>query len=266
MSANLTFKNPYVIVALISIGAIAFLASSQTIPSKGITSDLPIAESPSYRGNRRNLDTNFIAIAVERTGPAVVRIDSSRTIDDDTDGNFRRRVARGTGSGFIISSNGLILTNAHVVDGADRVTVTLKDGRRIAGRVLGEDRRMDVAVIRVREQNLPSVSVGNSDSLRPGEWAIAIGSPLGLDNSVTVGIISGTGRSGRALGARGSQSASFIQTDAAINPGNSGGPLLNQRGQVIGMNTAIIQGAQGLGFAIPINEAEQIADRLINRR
>jgi serine protease Do len=265
MSANLSFKNPLVIIALISIGAIALLASTQTVPSKGITSDIPTTESPSVRGNRRNLDNNFIANAVERTGPAVVRIDSSRTLDS-SDGDFNRRVARGTGSGFIINASGLILTNAHVVDGADRVTVTLKNGRRIAGRVLGEDRRMDVAVVRVREENLPTVSIGNSDRLRPGEWAIAIGSPLGLDNSVTVGIISGTGRSGRSLGAGGTQTASFIQTDAAINPGNSGGPLLNQRGQVIGMNTAIIQGAQGLGFAIPINEAEQIANRLIDRR
>jgi serine protease Do len=263
MSANLSFKNPLVIVSLVSIGAIALLASTQTVPSRGITSDIPIRESPPVRGNRRNLDTNFIANAVERTGAAVVRIDSSR---NEESSDFRRRVARGTGSGFIISSNGLILTNAHVVDGANRVTVTLKGGRRVAGRVLGEDRRMDVAVVRIREGNLPTVSIGNSDGLRPGEWAIAIGSPLGLDNSVTVGIISGTGRSGRALGAGGTQTASFIQTDAAINPGNSGGPLLNQRGQVIGMNTAIIQGAQGLGFAIPINEAERIANRLIERR
>jgi serine protease Do len=107
--------------------------------------------------------------------------------------------------------------------------------------------------------------MGNSDRLKPGEWAIAIGNPLGLDNTVTIGIISATGRSGNAIGAPGTEQ-NFIQTDAAINPGNSGGPLLNQRGQVVGINTAIIQDAQGLGFAIPINEAQDIADRLVRQR
>ena len=167
---------------------------------------------------------------------------------------------RGTGSGFILRSNGLIVTNAHVVSGADQVTVTLKNGQEYTGRVLGADRQSDVAVVKIDANNLPAVTLGNSDQLKPGEWAIAIGNPLGLDNTVTVGIISGTERSASAFGLRSSQP--FIQTDAAINPGNSGGPLLNQRGQVIGINTAIIQGAQGIGFAIPINRAQQIANQL----
>jgi S1-C subfamily serine protease len=142
------------------------------------------------------------------------------------------------------------------------VTVKLKDGREFRGRVLGADALTDVAVIKVEANNLPTVAMGNSDQLRPGEWAIAIGNPLGLDNTVTVGIISATGRRSSEVRVP-DKRVSFIQTDAAINPGNSGGPLLNQRGEVIGMNTAIIGGAQGLGFAIPINTAQRIADQLV---
>lgn len=149
-----------------------------------------------------------------------------------------------------------------MVDGANRVRVTLKDGRTFEGQVLGQDRLTDVAVVKVNANNLPVVRLGNSDHLRPGEWAIAIGNPLGLDNTVTAGIISATGRSSGDIGVP-DKRVGFIQTDAAINPGNSGGPLLNQRGEVIGMNTAIIGGAQGLGFAIPINTAQRIANQLI---
>jgi S1-C subfamily serine protease len=127
---------------------------------------------------------------------------------------------------------------------------------------LGTDSVTDVAVIKIDANNLPTVSLGDSNNLQPGEWAIAIGNPLGLDNSVTVGIISATGRSSSDVGVP-DKRVGFIQTDAAINPGNSGGPLLNQNGEVIGINTAIIDGAQGLGFAIPINNAQQIAQQLI---
>jgi S1-C subfamily serine protease len=119
-----------------------------------------------------------------------------------------------------------------------------------------------VAVVKVEATNLPTVALGNSEQLQPGEWAIAIGNPLGLDNTVTAGIISATGRSSAAIGV-GDRRVGFIQTDAAINPGNSGGPLLNERGEVVGMNTAIISGAQGLGFAVPINTAKRISDQLI---
>jgi S1-C subfamily serine protease len=172
------------------------------------------------------------------------------------------QVQRGMGSGFIINNNGTILTNAHVVAGAEKVTVTLKDGRTFEGRVMGRDSVTDVAVVKVDAQNLPIVKVGDSQALQPGETAIAIGNPLGLDNTVTEGIISATGRSSGQVGIP-DQRVNFIQTDAAINPGNSGGPLLNQRGEVIGINTAIIQGAQGLGFAIPIDTAQGISDQLI---
>ena len=173
-----------------------------------------------------------------------------------------REIRKGTGSGFIINSNGQILTNAHVVAGATTVTVTLKDGRTVKGKVKGLDKVTDVAIVEVAEKNLPSIQLGDSDKLKPGEWAIAIGNPLGLDNTVTAGIISGTGRSSADIGAA-NKRVNYIQTDAAINPGNSGGPLLNSAGQVIGMNTAILRGAQGLGFAIPINTAQRIAKQLI---
>ena len=224
-------------------------------------------------------NTNFVTNVVDKVGPAVVRINSSRSVrnsradqfDEDPMQEFfgsempsqpRQRVESGTGSGFIIGANGQILTNAHVVDGADTVTVTLKDGRSYTGRVVGRDRVTDVAVIKIDASRLPTANLGNSEQLKPGEWAIAIGNPLGLDNTVTTGIISGTGRSGALVGVP-DKLVSFIQTDAAINPGNSGGPLLNAAGQVIGVNTAIIQGAQGLGFAIPINTAQRIANQLI---
>lgn len=223
--------------------------------------------------------SNFITQVVDKAGSAVVRIDSTQTVNNSVpnvfnDPSFRqffgseipmppsKEVVRGIGSGFIINSNGEVLTNAHVVDGADTVTVTLKDGRTFKGKVVGTDPVTDVAVVKIQADNLPTVSLGNSNQLKPGEWAIAIGNPLGLDNTVTSGIISATGRSSGDIGVP-NERVSFIQTDAAINPGNSGGPLLNAQGQVIGMNTAIIQGAQGLGFAIPINTAKAIANQLI---
>lgn len=219
---------------------------------------------------------NFIAEVVRDVGQAVVRIDATRTVEVPGAGSNplierffgeelyppQQRVQRGIGSGFIISEDGRILTNAHVVAGADRVTVVLKDGRRFAGKVVGADPVTDVAAIDIDANNLPTVKLGNSDNLVPGQWAIAIGNPLGLNNTVTQGIISATGRSGSDIGVQ-DKRLDFIQTDAAINPGNSGGPLLNAQGEVIGVNTAIINGAQGLGFAIPIETAQRVANQLI---
>jgi serine protease Do len=225
-------------------------------------------------------DPNFVVAAVQKVGPAVVRINAARTVSRQLPAEFddpilrrffgiqpnpaqpRQRVVRGTGSGFIISASGQILTNAHVVDGADRVSVTLKDGRTFEGEVVGQDTVTDVAVIQVQANDLPVVPMGNSETLQPGEWVIAIGNPLGLDNTVTAGIISSTERSTSDIGVS-DKRVDLIQTDAAINPGNSGGPLLNARGEVIGMNTAIISGAQGLGFAIPINTVQKISQQLI---
>ncbi|NJS12334.1 MAG: trypsin-like serine protease [Microcoleus sp. CSU_2_2] len=251
----------------------AIKAEPSTASSAAPISAVPVSILPSE-------DSNFVTKVVQQVGPAVVRINSSRTVNNQVPEDFEdqlrnffgselptqprsgNRVERGSGSGFVFGSDGRILTNAHVVDGADTVTVKLKDGRELVGKVLGVDTVTDVAVVKVEANNLPVVSLGKSEELQPGEWAVAIGNPLGLDNTVTVGIISATGRSSADVGVP-DKRVSFIQTDAAINPGNSGGPLLNQRGQVIGMNTAIIQGAQGLGFAIPIDRAQQIAEQLV---
>lgn len=241
-------------------------------------SDLAVSRVDAAPPLGNNTDPNFVTQVVQRVGPAVVRIEASRTVTsrlpaEFNDPFFRRffgsqlpqqqeRVQRGTGSGFLISADGSILTNAHVVDGADTVRVILKDGRSFQGKVLGTDNLTDVAVVKIQANNLPTLTVGNSDQLQPGQWAIAIGNPLGLDNTVTTGIISATGRTSNQIGAP-DKRVEYIQTDAAINPGNSGGPLLNYRGEVIGMNTAIIQGAQGLGFAIPIKTAQRISNQLI---
>ncbi|HEY9762084.1 MAG TPA: HhoA/HhoB/HtrA family serine endopeptidase [Trichocoleus sp.] len=267
----------YGLLTLTSTGTIVL--ASRTLPSNASLQE-PTLISQSTGRLLTGQSSSFIADAADRVGPAVVRIDSARTVVQRTpsifnDPFFREffgelgaggppttRVERGTGSGFIVDANGVILTNAHVVEGADQVIVALKDGREFRGTVVGADSVTDVAVIRVEAQGLPTVTLGNSENLRPGEWAIAIGNPLGLDNTVTAGIISATGRSSAQIRVP-DKRVNFIQTDAAINPGNSGGPLLNERGEVIGMNTAIIGGAQGLGFAIPITTARQIADELI---
>ena len=224
------------------------------------------------------IDRNFIASAAAKVGPAVVRIDairSGRTVEDNDPSNpfFRKffgeemppprqRGNHGTGSGFILSAEGQIITNAHVVEGTRVVKVTLSDGRIFEGKVMGSDSLTDLAVVKIEGTGLPKVKLGNSQNLVPGQWAIAIGSPLGLDNSVTVGIISATGRSSSQVGIS-DKRVRFIQTDAAINPGNSGGPLLDDRGEVIGVNTAIRADAQGLGFAIPIETAKRIAHELL---
>ncbi|NEP37483.1 HhoA/HhoB/HtrA family serine endopeptidase, partial [Moorena sp. SIO3B2] len=171
---------------------------------------------------------------------------------------------QGTGSGFILSSDGRLITNAHVVEGTEEVKVTLKDGRSFDGQVVGTDPVTDVAVVKIEATDLPTVNLGKAENLTPGEWAIAIGNPLGLDNTVTVGIISALGRSSSQVGVP-EKRVSFIQTDAAINPGNSGGPLLNATGEVVGINTAIRANAQGLGFAIPVETAERIANQLFSK-
>ncbi|WP_448572167.1 HhoA/HhoB/HtrA family serine endopeptidase [Trichothermofontia sp.] len=239
--------------------------------------DTPLSSSPIGRlPQPTDAGDNFIVAAAELVSPAVVRINASRTITNQlpeafNDPFFREffrsrvpqeRIERGTGSGFIIRADGLILTNAHVIDQANLVQVMLKDGRSFEGRVLGTDPVTDVAVVRIEATDLPTVTLGDSDRLKPGEWAIAIGNPLGLDSTVTAGIISATGRTSQEIGVT-DKRVGFVQTDAAINPGNSGGPLVNARGEVIGINTAIIGRAQGLGFAIPINTAKHIADQLI---
>jgi serine protease Do len=170
----------------------------------------------------------------------------------------RRNVPRGLGSGFVISADGYLLTNAHVVEGADEITVTLHDKREFKAKLLGADRRTDVALLKIDATGLPAARIGDSNKIRVGEWVIAIGSPFGLENTVTAGIVSAKGReTGEYL--------PFIQTDVAVNPGNSGGPLINMRGEVIGINSQIFttSGAfAGISFAIPIDEAMSVQEQL----
>jgi S1-C subfamily serine protease len=231
---------------------------------------------------------SFVAAAVRRAGPAVVTIDTERTVVVPGGGTgglprgllndplFRQffgmpqlqqpsqRTERGQGSGFIFQADGLILTNAHVVEKSSRVTVGLQDGRQVEGTVVGLDRLTDLAVVKLAGGGTwPVAPLGNSDSLQVGEWAIAVGNPYGLDNTVTMGIISNLNRNASKLGIT-DKRLDLIQTDAAINPGNSGGPLLNADGEVIGINTLVRTGpGAGLGFAIPINRAREIARQLM---
>ena len=173
-------------------------------------------------------------------------------------GNEEEPQQRGVGSGFILSADGFIMTNAHVVDGADEVIVTLTDKRELKARIVGADKRTDVAVVKVEATGLPFVKIGDVNRLKVGEWVMAIGSPFGLDNTVTAGIVSAKQRdTGDYL--------PLIQTDVAINPGNSGGPLINLRGEVVGINSQIYSrsgGFMGISFAIPIDEATRVADQL----
>jgi len=224
---------------------------------------------------------------VERYGPAVVNIDvvgKSQQVADFPGGispndpfyDFFRRFGRptphgqqqeaprehGEGSGFIVSPDGYILTNAHVVQGADEVTVRLTDRREFTAKVVGVDERSDVAVIKIDAKSLPIVRIGDPSKLRPGEWVIAIGSPFGFENSVTAGIVSATSRSMPGE----SNYAPFIQTDVAVNPGNSGGPLFNMDGEVVGINSQIYSrtgGYMGLSFAVPINVANDVREQLV---
>lgn len=232
---------------------------------------------------------------VEKTGPAVVNIRTTERIrpgqggvpgaeDEEMQEFFRRffgipmprqnpdrtprnrkpdaqpeeEVPRGVGSGFIISGDGFVLTNAHVVDGADEVYVTLTDKREYKAKIIGVDKRTDVAVVKIEGNNLPKLTIGDPSKLRTGEWVIAIGSPFGLDNTVTAGIISAKARdTGDYL--------PLIQTDVAVNPGNSGGPLINMRGEVVGINSQIYSrsgGYMGISFAVPIDEAMRVAEQL----
>ena len=237
----------------------------------GIVAALPVANRP----------LNFVSDVAEAVGPAVVRIDATKVVTTagsspfndpalrdpffrffgDLPDSKREYRQQGQGSGFIISEDGKIITNAHVVDGATEVKVHLQDGRSFAGTVVGADPLTDIALIEIEADRLPTVEIGDSDAVRAGEWAIAIGNPLGLDSTVTAGIISAIGRSPGEIGIT-DKRVSFLQTDTAINPGNSGGPLLDASGKAIGVNTAIIRGASGVGFAVPINTAVDIARQL----
>ncbi|MBN3958213.1 HhoA/HhoB/HtrA family serine endopeptidase [Nostoc sp. NMS8] len=273
-------------VLAIALGVLLTVSTLQVLPSQaepaptgtsGDTSNL-IAQRQSPASAAIG-STSFVTAAVNRVGSAVVRIDTERTItrrvDPFSEDPFFRRFfgegfsqqvpseqLRGLGSGFIIDKSGLVLTNAHVVDKADKVTVRLKDGRTFEGKVQGIDEVTDLAVVKINAGNdLPVAPLGSSSNVQVGDWAIAVGNPLGFDNTVTLGIVSTLKRSSAQVGIS-DKRLDFIQTDAAINPGNSGGPLLNGLGEVIGINTAIRPDAMGIGFAIPIDKAKAIAAQL----
>jgi S1-C subfamily serine protease len=234
-----------------------------------------------FAASALELQQDFVR-AAERVSPSVVSLKCVRVvnvspfagIDEEFfrgspfEGFFRemmpQRVIRqrqvGQGSGVIIDPRGFILTNHHVVAGAQAVSVHLRDGRTLQARLVGSDPRYDLALIQVDLSGLRAAPLGNSEEIKPGQWAIAIGSPFGLENTVTVGVISATGRKGVGQ----ARYAEFIQTDASINPGNSGGPLVNLNGEVIGINSMIVAPGQGIGFAIPINLAKKIVSPWLN--
>ena len=229
---------------------------------------------------------SFVSKALNISGDAVVTIETQRQVLSSSEGVFppgilndryferffglrglqvpRSRIEKGQGSGVIFSKEGLVLTNAHVIEKTDQLIVGLSDGRRVLGNVVGEDSLTDLAVIKLKAKGpWPTAQLGDSDNLQVGDWAIAVGNPFGLENTVTLGIISNLNRDVAQLGIS-DKRIDLIQTDAAINPGNSGGPLLNSVGEVIGINTLVRTGpGAGLGFAIPINRARKIAKDLI---
>ena len=286
--------------------------SLDDMPMKYAQGPIQKTLEPEPLDQQRHYVSSFVAKAVRKVGPSVIRIDTERYVDsvgpnmvpkspagpffgiddfeDGDDNSNSRPIEQGQGSGIIFSSDGLVLTNAHVVEGASRVTVTLTDGRRFVAEVKGQDEMVDLAVLQIvstsssnspglgsdlasgenaQEQKdasskrrwegepLPVAAFGNSETVEVGEWVIAVGNPVGLDNTVTMGIISSVKRSSAEVGIP-NKKVEFIQTDAAINPGNSGGPLVNEHGDIIGINTCIRANAEGIGFAIPINKAKSI--------
>jgi S1-C subfamily serine protease len=198
--------------------------------------------------------SDAVTNAVQKLNPSVVHIEVRHM------GNYGQ-VAAGSGSGFIFDTNGYILTNSHVVNGASEVYVTLFDGDKHSAQMIGEDPESDIAVLKIEARNIRAAKLADSKSLKPGQLAIAIGSPFGFQYTVTAGVVSALGRTLRS--SAGNLMDNIIQTDAALNPGNSGGPLVNSSGEVIGVNTATIADAQGLCFAIPINTAKFIIEQIM---
>ncbi len=220
----------------------------------------PLAVGDKTKPSPVLFDENIVTQVAKNVGPAVVGISTTQISYDSF---LQQYPSQGVGSGFILNQEGYIMTNAHVVAGASNINVTLSDGRKLPGTLIGMNRVEDIAVVKITAQDLPTVELGDSDGVQVGQMAIAIGNPLGLElqRTVTVGIISAVARS--LTDSDGNTHEDMLQTDASINFGNSGGPLVNAAGQVIGINTAKIAGAEGLGFAIPINTAWPIAEDII---
>ena len=250
----------------------------------GMTAYKYIFPDDTARANSANIAIGPVNIAktVKEVSPAIVNIETEVVESGSTNGNpyfndpfFREffgnhynnspQVSKGLGSGFITDKSGLILTNEHVIHGASKISVKIEGyANPVPAQVVGSDPDLDLAVIRVKvNKELPTLKLGDSNSINAGDWAVAIGNPYGLDHTVTVGVISAKGRGPVTIGDR--QFKNLLQTDAAINPGNSGGPLMNVNGEVIGINTAVSAQAQGIGFAIPINTAKNVLSDLINK-
>lgn len=246
-------------IAGIVIGALLILT---VIPGANLSSrsSPDMAQAATVENVPAFLDENAITNVAAKAGPAVVGISTTMV---GYDAFLQPVPSQGVGSGFIFDKRGYILTNDHVIQGASKITVTLADGRSLPGQLIGSDPTTDLAVVKINASNLPVEELGDSSKIKVGQLAIAIGNPLGLElqRTVTAGIISAVSRT--VEGEDGSVHENLLQTDASINPGNSGGPLLNSHGQVVGINSAKISGAEGIGFAIPINTAKPIAEEII---
>ena len=249
------------VLVLVALGAAFEYSRAATAQ---LWSDQPVAVAPAPVAA-----PNWVALA-EALKPAVVNVSMKRGAQPTPEavdpffqqffGRVPPRAQRGLGSGFVVNPDGYVVTNNHVVDGATEISVKLADGREFPGRVVGRDPRTDIALLKVEARGLPTIHLGDSAALKVGEPVMAIGNPFGLEQTVTTGIVSATGR---VIGE--GPYDDFIQTDASINPGNSGGPLINGRGQVVGINTAIVSrsgGSVGIGFAIPVNLAKPVVSQL----
>jgi S1-C subfamily serine protease len=217
-------------------------------------SGIAVAHDNSHEEELLDAYSSAVVSVVEKVSPSVVHV--------QVRGHRRGQQAQGSGSGTILSPDGLVLTNNHVVEGANAIELSLADARRMPARILGRDPDTDIAVLRAETQEtLPAASLGNSKRVKPGQVAIAIGNPFGFESTVTAGIVSAVGRSLRAQNGR--LIGDVIQTDAALNPGNSGGPLVNSRAEVIGVNTAVIMGAQGICFSVAANTALHVLGQVL---
>jgi Do/DeqQ family serine protease len=243
-----------------------------------------MAEAEQNQNDNSNVSTvvigpTSIADMVEKVSPAVVNIETAVVVKNNNDVFFndpffrqffgdnlptpRQNIEKGVGTGFVISQDGYILTNQHVIDNATSINVTMASGDKYTAKVVGQDYELDLAILKIESgKQFTPLTLGDSSKIRVGEWAVAIGNPYGLDHTVTAGVISATGR---PMQIEDRAYKNLIQTDAAINPGNSGGPLLNTSGEVIGINTAVNAQAQGIGFAISINTAKDVIDELIKK-
>ena len=280
--ANCFFSNKNIILSKKLI--LPFVIALGTDFGTFKTLSTPLSQTNNNYQNIVDLRKSFITSAIEKAGPSVVTIENQRLVKRKViskepsillDPYFERffrirlpkeiepRIEQSQGSGFIFA-DGLVITNAHVVSNSDKLIIGLTDGRKVKGQVIGEDSISDLAIVKLLGQGpWPKAILGNSNNIKVGDWAIAVGNPFGLENTVTFGIISNLNRSVSQLGIY-DKRFNLIQTDAAINPGNSGGPLLNANGEVVGINTLIRSGpGAGLSFAIPINKAQEIAKQLI---